>query len=256
TIEKMISYSDIIIVNTDFCYNFISSRFPNAHKKIKKIYNRSNIIYNPGINVNRDEVRKRLKVTENTILIIFLGFINKEKSLESLFRALRLIYDQSRKAKLLIIGEPGGFEKNEAVTKYYEDLKKLSHALDLDNDVFWAGYCSSQDVSMSLLSSDLAVLPFYDGISGKRSSFWSVLEHGLTTITTFSPEENIPEGLENNKNVILVPAGDADELKDAIIKCMDEPALCKHIGENGRKLVIEKYSWENLIRELVDIYKE
>ncbi len=254
-LKKIINYSDNVIVNNDKDMNFILSCFPNFRKKLKKVYNRPNIVHNPGITVDRGEVRKRLKISEEGIILIYFGFINKDKRLDYLFRALRQVADQGKELKLLIIGAPFEIKNKEENIKYYEDLKKLSEALKLDNNVFWAGYCSPKDISMSLLSSDLAILPYKDGVSGKNTSFWSVLGHGIPTITTITKKDTPPELLVNKENVIFVSIDSVDELSEAIIKYIEEREAYKEIGNKGKKLISEKYSWENMVKELENIYK-
>ncbi|MBI5417809.1 glycosyltransferase family 4 protein [Candidatus Poribacteria bacterium] len=255
-IGRLVSSSDIIIVNNDKDFDFILTKFPDYQKKLNKIYNRPHIAYNPTITVNREEVRKRLKVEPDGKLLIYFGFINREKRLDVLLRALRQVLDHGYKIKFLIIGDTGEDKGIESNMKYQEELKKLAAALSLDSEIFWAGYCSSKDISMSLLSSDLAILPFSDGVSGKRTSFWSALDHGIPTITTHINGHPLPEGLQNRDNVILVTENGVEELADIIIKCIEEPDWCKQIGEKGKKMVNDRYSWENMIKELVSIYKE
>ncbi|MBI4651938.1 glycosyltransferase family 4 protein [Candidatus Desantisbacteria bacterium] len=253
--DRLLASSDIVIAKTDYDFDVLVSLFPHIQKKVKKIYVRPNIIYNPKITVDRDEVRKRLKLQVNGTLISYFGFINKDKGLEFLFRALRQVLDRGHKTKLLIIGEPD-YRNKDLNAKYNEDLKKLSYALNIESEIFWAGYCSPRDISMCLLSSDMAILPFMDGEPCKHSSFWSVLDHGVPTISTFNPSKCLPEGIKNEENVILIPRNKVDELALIITKYIQEPELLRQLGERGKKLVDDRYSWENVVNKLISIYKE
>lgn len=54
---------------------------------------------------------------------------------------------------------------------------------------------------------------------------------------------------------IVVPYGDADAIKHAILTLKNDPTLCKHLGENGRNAYETKYSWEIMEERLLEIYR-
>ena len=59
----------------------------------------------------------------------------------------------------------------------------------------------------------------------------------------------------NNCGVIVEPSN-SQSLSDAIIKLLKDTKLTEVMGNNGRKLVEEKYSWKNLSLEINRIYQE
>lgn len=54
---------------------------------------------------------------------------------------------------------------------------------------------------------------------------------------------------------LVVPYGDVDAVKHAILTLKMDPILCKHLGENGRRAYETKYNWEVMSERLLDIYK-
>ncbi|MBI5417862.1 glycosyltransferase [Candidatus Poribacteria bacterium] len=253
-VQQFMNTSDAITLTTDFDLNLILTSFPESKNKIFKVYDRPNIIYSPDIKINKKEMRKRFNVSMEDFLLINFGFINHNKGFESIFHALKKVIDKGLKVKLLIIGELHD-GRDSKLEKYYNDLKMLSLKLHLNDYILWIGYLKDIDVSKSILCADAAIMPFRDGITGKRSSFWSVLDHGIPAITTIPAEKHLPDGMKNGKNVLLTPIDDFDSMSIAITKLANDKNFCKKIGDSGKELVNKKYSWEQLAKELNTIYK-
>ena len=60
---------------------------------------------------------------------------------------------------------------------------------------------------------------------------------------------------ENNCRIIIKPK-DSLALAEAIIKLLGNPKLAKKMGENGKKFVENKYSWEQIMERIEQAYKE
>jgi glycosyltransferase involved in cell wall biosynthesis len=54
----------------------------------------------------------------------------------------------------------------------------------------------------------------------------------------------IPDVIEDGTDGRLVPFGDADALARAIAEILDDPELAKRWGENGRRKVMERFTWD------------
>lgn len=253
-VRQFMNNSDAVTLTTDFDLNLILNFFPESKNKIFKVYDRPNIIHSSDIKISKKEIREKFDVSMEDFLLINFGFINQNKGFESIFHALRKVIDNGLQVKLLIIGELHD-GRNSKLGKYYNDLKTLSSKLQLNDYIRWIGYLKDIDVSKSILCADAAIMPFRDGITGKRSSFWSVLDHGIPAITTIPVEKHLPDGMKNGRNVLLATIDDSDSLSMAITKLVNDEKFCKMIGAGGKKLVNEKYSWDQLAKELNIIYK-
>jgi glycosyltransferase involved in cell wall biosynthesis len=64
---------------------------------------------------------------------------------------------------------------------------------------------------------------------------------------------NFSEVLENRAGIIIKP--NAQELAEALIELLNNPQLCDEMGENGRKLVLEKFTWDKIANKMMDLYK-
>jgi glycosyltransferase involved in cell wall biosynthesis len=78
--------------------------------------------------------------------------------------------------------------------------------------------------------------------------------HGLPVI---APEIGaIPSIVLNDKTGYLVKPGDIEHLSKLLIDLIENPEKCQTLGENGRRLVLEKYTWEKVGVEIAKHIKD
>jgi len=65
----------------------------------------------------------------------------------------------------------------------------------------------------------------------------------------------IPEVIEEGKDGLLVEFGEVDQLASAIISLLNNPDLCREMGETGRKKVIDKFNWQKNIGKIEHVFK-
>jgi len=138
----------------------------------------------------------RAGLADDVFLLGYFGFINEEKGIESLLEALRRLRDARFPAHLLLVG--GLHSDREAeVSPYREELVRMIRALGLREAVTATGYLDADAASKHLVALDLAVLPFRDGVTTKRSSFLSILSHDVPVLATRGP--HLPPALRHGE---------------------------------------------------------
>ena len=55
---------------------------------------------------------------------------------------------------------------------------------------------------------------------------------------------------------LIIPYGDTNAIKEAILILKKDPGLCRTLGENGRKAYEARYSWEIMKGRLINAYNE
>ncbi len=55
---------------------------------------------------------------------------------------------------------------------------------------------------------------------------------------------------------LMVPPDNYRAYADAIIRLLNDPALCRQMGAEGRRRVEREYNWEKESKKLIDLYKE
>lgn len=96
---------------------------------------------------NKRDVRKELSFSKDTLLLLSLSRVAKEKSIDLLIKAMPEILLHQPAAKLVIVGD--GPARNE--------LEELAHSLALAGTVFFIGEVASSEVQAYYQSADLFV---------------------------------------------------------------------------------------------------
>jgi len=190
-------------------------------------------------------LRNTLGIGENDPVISYFGIIRRGKGLELLLEAFHQVLQKRSNAKLLLVGQ--------IRAEYYEQsLKKIIESRRLDSSVILTGACEHSEISQYLGLATMCVLPFEDGVSTKRTSFVTSLQHKLPTITTEG--EFLPDGLINYKNVILVKYGDEKVLASKMTELIENEELRNNLRSNAQE-VLKNYSWDSIIEKTVNVYR-
>ena len=62
--------------------------------------------------------------------------------------------------------------------------------------------------------------------------------------------------VENEKCGLLVDYGNVNDIKNALLKLINDPRLCEKLGNNGRKAYENKYSWKIMEKRLLNEYNQ
>lgn len=178
------------------------------------------------------------KRENNPRKMISVTHLHKQKGVEYLIRAMKIVLDSGKVGLLYIVGD--GQEK--------QSLSILIQNLNLDKNVFLLG--KRNDVRKLISENDIFIFP-------------SVNEGlGIALIEAMSQEKiciafsvgPIPEIIDDGFNGFLVQSRDIEALAKKIIYVIDNYPQCKEISERARLKVKAKFSKENSVRLLAKCY--
>ncbi len=174
-------------------------------------------------------------------IILFLGRLNPKKGLEILARSFSTISRQYQNTALLVVGpdESGTREKMQAI---------LRSESTLDRTVF-TGLLTGEDKLAAMACADVFVLPSHSDVLG--ISVLEALAARLPVVITEGCE--FPEVAENGAGFV-VEASDKP-VAESISALLSDPDLRARMGENGRKLVTEHYTWQATASKIADLYR-
>src|SRR5690606_304245 len=156
-----------------------------------------------------------------------VGRLSKEKGLENLIKALKIVVNENLDVGLLIVGE--GSERSR--------LEKLVSTLNLEEHVYFSGY----------LSNPLDYMRFIDCLimasltEGLPITLLETMWVGTPVVAT--SVGGIPSVLAEGRYGVLVEPGNINQLAEAITKVLraDDLELIRS-SEEGRKRIRECYS--------------
>ena len=172
--------------------------------------------------------------------IIFVGRIHPQKGLEYLIKAMPKIISKNPLVEVHIIGT-GELEK---------ELKELSKQLNVEKNVFFRGKIFSDALIKEYKSSHLFVLPsLYEGQPLTLLEAWAAKLPVVVTNVGGNKDFVV-----NEQNGYIIKVKDIDLLAATINKAIRNENL-KKIGEEGYRIVNEKYDWDRITERIFLVYK-
>ena len=125
-------------------------------------------------------------------------------------------------------------------------LREMAAEKHLEDAIVFHGFCPDAageivDSAMFVLSSD------YEGVS---NSMAEAMAMGIPVISTDCPPGGCRAYIENGRNGLLVPVGDAHALADAMKKVAEDRELAEKLSAEGTK-IREKYPVEKIAEKML-----
>jgi len=218
------------------------SQVANYYKKHAKKFRQ--ILF--GVDLKQFAIQSITTQEKNQKTILFVAGLDKAhhfKGLENLLQAIKILKNSLHfKFNLIVIGEGG-------LKNYYKNLAKN---LEIDEIVNFFGQVDNNKLVDYYNYCDVFVLP---SIS-QSEAFGLVL---LEAMACAKPviASNLPgvrDVFKNSIQGLLINPGDIHDLVEKLEIILTNDKLAKQMGQAGRKLVEDKYTWEKVVKRLSLIY--
>jgi glycosyltransferase involved in cell wall biosynthesis len=192
-------------------------------------------------NVSREETLRTLGVTDpaRRFVTIVANMRHDVKDYPMFLRAARRVNAAVPDVSFLLAGEG----------ELQESLKQLARQLEIEASTVFLG--RSENVAELLSVSDVCVL------SSKAEGFSnSILEYmaaGRPVVAT--DVGGAKEAIVENETGYTVPSGNDELMAERIISLLRDPAKARLMGEQGRRVVSEKFSSQALLRNTERLYE-
>jgi glycosyltransferase involved in cell wall biosynthesis len=180
-----------------------------------------------------EDYQPQLRVLSEVPVITSVGQLKEKKGFSYLIEACQILKEKGYSFHCQIIGE------GPLRSKLEQQIRNLS----LESHVMLNGALPHERVIEQMKSSTMFVLPCVMGSDGDRDGIPNViLEAMAMQLPVISTNHSgIPEVVIDEVNGLLVPAGDATFLAQAMVRLLDQPELRRQMGKRGRQLVTEKF---------------
>lgn len=184
--------------------------------------------------------REKFNISKDDKLIIFIGRVHEIKGLDLLIDAFKELADSESDVKLAIVGPDDG---------YMDALNLRIAECDLSDKVIVTGPLYKREKQEALVDCDLFVMP---------SKYESFTTSGLEAMACGKPlvltkNNHIHDWVDGS--VGLACDDDKMSLKDAMAEVLFDEELSKKFGMNGRRLIQEKYNWDMINEQILNIYE-
>ncbi|MDP3784890.1 MAG: glycosyltransferase family 4 protein [bacterium] len=179
---------------------------------------------------------KTTRPYEKSLWLITIAELTKNKGLEYLIEAASLF--RQEKFFIIIIGEGEEREKLEA------RIKKLG----LEKRIFLSGFIP--EAARYLKAADIFLLP-----SVKEGLSYVIMEAMAASLPVIATTAGgIPDLVVPGETGILVKPKEPTALADALEKLSVDENLRKTFGARGKKIAVEKFSFEQMRKKTAELY--
>lgn len=202
-----------------------------------------NIFY-PADFTTKIELRKKLNLPIDKVLLLFVGrFVERKRAdfLLNVWRHLTHIYD---KASLVIVGSGmGQHDSNE---------EKISDMIKHCSNLVHREFGSSLNPSEYYRACDILILP--SNREGQPNVLLEAMACGIPVIGSDIP--GIIELLRDRKNGFIFSVNNSKELSGTIEELVENEELRVNLGKEGRKLILRTKNIEYVAKQYIKIYKK
>jgi len=252
-IPKRITHEAIKIIISNLAYKTDCITTPSTSmKKIIEGYgikNRIEVIPNAihlisfqeNDELKRTEIKNKYNLKEDDKIILFVGRVASEKSIDKLIKALEIIKKRdNNKVKLLIVGNGPAMD----------ELKQLTRTLKVEKDVVFAGTVSYEEIQ------HYYKMAYVFTIASTTETFGIVtieaLASGVPVVAIKAPGavDILTDGLDG-----LLADDDVEKFANALEKIIKEPELREKLSRGALK-TSEKYSINTISERMLNLYRE
>ena len=187
--------------------------------------------------------RNKFNINDDEKLILFVGRIHEIKGLDLLVDAFHdlILNNDNVPIKLAIVGPDDGY-----LSRLREKIREYS----IEDKVIIPGPLYAEEKQEALVDCDLFVMPSkYESFS---ISCLEAMACGKPLVLTKNLHiHDMVDGIvgiacEDNKN----------SFSESMEKILFDEDLAKIYGKNGKDLIKNKYNWDMINKEILDIYKK
>jgi glycosyltransferase involved in cell wall biosynthesis len=224
----------IVFENSEDKAYFINTGLCDSHEAVTIL----------GAGVNPDIYEPIAERETDTPVILFAARLLWDKGLGDLVEAAKHLRSQG----LNFVIQVAGIIDNSTVNAIDEQTLK---AWSREGAIQWLG--TEKNMPNLLAQANIVVLPTFYGEGVPRILIEAAsCERAIVATDMPGCREIVKHGI----NGLLVPARDIEALTEALAQLIQNPAIRKGMGKQGRKIVERDFSEQQVISETLSLYKE
>jgi len=221
--KKMFKLATQIISNSSATKEDLIRTFGVSPGKVKVVYN---AVYNPEI-----------QETGDANLVLYAGRLSKNKGIDVLLSAFRIVAEKKPFAKLKVLGGTAALVEN-----YNNQVEELG----LGSRVTFEGSQPGRTVLREFAKARFVVVPSLSEGFG----FVVIEAFSVKTPVIGSNTGGIKEIIRNEKDGLLFPPGDHNALASAMLELYDDEARVAVMGENAYQRFLNTFELDRVVEQL------
>ncbi len=233
TLRRLLGFRDgqVIIENQDDFNQLVHGNYVNSGKIL--------LIRGAGVDLS---IYKEEPEPKNGMTITLVARMLRDKGIREFVAAATILKERHPDAEFLLVGD---VDDGNPASLSVDQLKKWTQS----GIVKWTG--QRTDIPSILAHSNIVCLPSYR--EGLPKTLIEAASVGRAIVTTDVP--GCREVVEHGINGLLVPPRDVSALARALELLINDVQLRKRMGQESRKLAVERFSSNIIIRETLNAYR-
>ncbi len=191
-------------------------------------------------NVEKGFLRKKTKISHDKKILLYIGRLGKEKSVDFLIQTFKLIHEHHHNTALVIVGD--GPEK--------QNLKNIAETLHLNGDVYFLGEIAH--ITIPKVYADADVFVFASQTETQGMVILEAFASGLPVVAV--DDDVFKNVIESNKNGYLVKK-DTGEFAKKVLHIITNKIIYKKFSHQASQSA-SKFSVETTAFYLEKLYEK
>jgi len=224
----------------------ISNREIDFYKKFNK-----SVSYSP-VPVLKDKFvgqaenpKANYGIPDDEFVYLSLGRVSKIKGQDIALEAFEKIASKVPNSKLVFVG------RSDYEPHFLEKMKQFIKEKNLEDRVIFTGMVEESEVLGWLRYCDIHVIPVRFMNSGAV-----VVETWISDRPVIQSDSVDPNLVIENQNGYNFDSENSDMLSEKMVKAYEDRDSLASFGLNGKKLVLEKYTYDHLIELYKDVFEK
>jgi len=181
---------------------------------------------------------------QSLYMILYLGSFSSDRGLETAIRAMKLIRNDVPNAHLLLVGNG----------KNMPDLQTLTKKESLENQVGFVGWVPFVKVASYMAASKICIIP-----QPSNAANDTTLPHKLFQYMLIEKPVLTSDAAPLKRIVTECRCGEvfhSDDEQDFARSVIKMHHSSVPYGQNGKRMVFEKYHWQETSKQLLKLYEQ
>lgn len=211
------------------------------------------VVHHSAINTDRFIFKKHTINVAKKLKLISVSRLTEKKGLEYAIKAVALLKKKYPFITYTIVGDTDTINQS-----HKEYLKQLVNDLKLEQNVFFYGWATHEEIITLLDRADIFVLPSITATDGDQEGIANALKEamavGLPVIAT--DHAGTGELVEHEQTGLLVPEKDVLEIVKAAYWYIKNPEKVKKITKHARIKIEEEFAIASTVAKLEHIFEQ
>lgn len=188
-------------------------------------------------------IREKYKLGSRP-LILSLGHVHNLRDRCDLIAAMPEIIKHVPDVHLLIVGDI-----------YTQRPVELVEKLGIKSHVTFAGSIPHEEIGAYFAAATIEA-HWLGNAPGLGIAAMEAMAVGKPVVSSIGVDDLGKGVLQPGNNIVLIDRGVVSNIAESIIKLLVEPLLRQQIGDNGRKMIEEHFSWQSVTTKMEKVYQK